>query len=179
MSHTKSSCFNKGIPEADLYSQEVILHLKQNGIDFAVGVPCGVQRDLIHLLQIDTDIIHVACTRESEAVGIAVGAFLSGRQPIVYMQNSGLFAASNDIASLAMLYNIPLLFSVTWRGAPGEDAPQHFITGNAMHSLLTSFNINFLEITKNNIASTIHTATQTLRNTRRPFALLFRRGWNK
>lgn len=47
------------------------------------------------------------------------------------MQNSGLMNSLNDLSSLLITYKIPILFIVSWRGAPGEDAPQHLINGIA------------------------------------------------
>jgi len=66
------------------------------GVDFASGVPCGVLRHIIRNLVDDAGILHVAANRESEAIGLAAGAYLAGKTPVVYMQNSGLFSASND-----------------------------------------------------------------------------------
>lgn len=174
-----STTFNLGFPTQDKFSQSFFSFLKQKGIDFAVGIPCGVQRDVIHLFYTDPSITNVHCTHEGEAVGIAVGAYLAGKHPVVYMQNSGLFSASNDIASLAVLYQIPLLLTVTWRGVLGEDAPQHKVTGKATINLLQSLEVGCIEIKKDKVAQTVEFAFQTMYTTRRPFAILFQRGWNK
>ena len=84
------------------------------GVDFASGVPCGVLRHIIKNFIDDAEILHVSANRESEAVGLAAGAYLAGKIPVVYMQNSGLFAASNDIASLLIPYEIPIFFTVSY-----------------------------------------------------------------
>ena len=78
------------------------------GVNFASGVPCGVLKYIIKNLDGDARILHVPANRESEAIGLAVGAYLAGKTPVIYMQNSGLFAASNDIASLLVPYEIPI-----------------------------------------------------------------------
>lgn len=115
--------------------------MKEYGINFASGVPCGVIRHVIHGIECDKDIMHITANRESEAIGIAAGAYFAGKRPVLYMQNSGLFAASNDIASLAIPYQIPIFMVITFRGAPGENAVQHFVTGAATITLLESFGI--------------------------------------
>ena len=153
--------------------------LRKHGVNFATGVPCGVLRHIINNLINDKSIIHVLSNRESEAVGIAAGAYLSGKCPVVYMQNSGLFAASNDIASLLIPYKIPILFVVTYRGCEGEDAVQHLITGKATEKLLKSFDIDFFVYQKQDIDDLIDEIFGRMKETSLPSFLLLKRGWNK
>src|SRR3989344_1590993 len=109
------------------------------GVNFVSGVPCGVLRHIIRNFDNDAVVLHVPANRESEAVGLAAGAYFGGKTPVVYMQNSGLFSASNDIASLLVPYEIPIFFVVSYRGCEGEDAVQHLTTGRANESLLQLF----------------------------------------
>lgn len=153
--------------------------LKRYGVNFATGVPCGVLRHVINNLINDKSIIHVVSNRESEAVGIAAGAYLSGKCPVVYMQNSGLFAASNDIASLLVPYKIPILFVVTYRGCEGEDAVQHLVTGKATEKLLTSFDVDFFVYEKQDINDLVDMIFNRMNETSLPNFLLLKRGWNK
>ena len=101
------------------------------GVSFSTGIPCGILRRVIDVCINDSRIVHVGVNRESEAIGVAVGAYLARHKPLLYMQNSGLFAASNDISSLVIPYGIPLLMIVTLRGCGNEDAPQHLANGEA------------------------------------------------
>lgn len=153
--------------------------LKQHDINFATGVPCGVLRHIINNLLNDEDIFHVLANRESEAVGIAAGAYLSGKYPVVYMQNSGLFSSSNDIASLLIPYKIPILFIVTYRGCEGEDAVQHFVTGKTTEKLLKSFGVDFFVYKKQDINELIDKIFSRMAQTNLPSFLLLKRGWNK
>jgi len=65
------------------------------------GVPCSKIKDKIE----DVDI---NCTSEEQAMGIAVGCILAGKEPTVYMQNSGLARCVDIITSLYEPYEIPL-----------------------------------------------------------------------
>ncbi len=152
--------------------------LRQKGVNFATGIPCGVLREIIGNLINDSNILHIVANRESEAVGIAAGAYFSGKMPIVYMQNSGLFASSNDIASLLMPYRIPILFVVTYRGCEGEDAVQHFVTGGATEKLLTSFDLSYLVYEKQDLNVLVNQIFSRMQETSLPFVLLLKRGWN-
>src|SRR5476649_1449283 len=74
---------------------------------------------------------------EGEAVAIASGAWLAGRQTVVMCQNSGLGNAVNPLTSLNAPFRIPTLLIVTWRGEPGlKDEPQHDVMGEITDSLL-------------------------------------------
>src|SRR3989338_3704067 len=113
--------------------------------DFVTGLPCGELRQFIRSSSEDGDVLHVPATNERESVCIAAGAWLGGKKPILYMQNSGLFEASNDIGSLILPSKIPIAFIISWRGAPGETATQHLITGGATKTLLSSFGIKYTD----------------------------------
>lgn len=153
--------------------------LREYGIDFATGVPCGAQKHIIQNLMMDSNIFHVPATKEAEAIGIAAGAYLAGRNPLVYMQNSGLFDSSNDIASLLLLYRIPVFLLVTWRGCPGESAPQHFVTGKATKNLLESIGVPYGNLEKDNIDKVVSSLFENMQKERIPVALLIQRGWYK
>lgn len=80
-------------------------------------------------------------TREDAALGVAAGAYLGGKLPAVLMQNSGLGVSLNALASLNILYGMPCLLIVTWRGYEGKDAPEHLIMGDVMPRLLDLFDV--------------------------------------
>lgn len=158
-----------------------LLHqaLRRNGINFATGVPCGVLKQVIQNLIGDPAIVHLPANRESEAVGIAVGAYLAGRKPIVYMQNSGFFAASNDIASLMIPYQIPTLFIVSYRGCAGEDAVQHQATGKATERLITALELCYTVYENHDFNVLVDDLFKKAEAIQKPVALLLKRGWQK
>jgi len=168
--------FNILKEKSNKYADRFCKSLKRYGIDFATGVPCGVQRLVIYNLSHDPDVYHLSATRESEAIGIAAGAYLAGKKPVVYMQNSGLFDCSNDISSLLIQYRIPVLLSVSWRGCPGEDAPQHFVTGKATMPLLDSIGVPHQVVEKENIEEVVSNAFKSMEEKQIPATILIKRG---
>ena len=112
--------------------------------DFVAGLPCGELKHFIAESNKDSSIEHIQATNERESIGLAHGAWLAGKTPSLYMQNSGLFEASNDLGSLLLPCKVPVLFVVSWRGAPGETATQHLYTGNATPKLLEAFGIPYV-----------------------------------
>lgn len=132
------------LKEIDLSGKELLQALKNVfEIEFASGLPCGELREFIKTSASDPEIIHIQAGNERESVGIASGAWLGGKVPILYMQNSGLFEASNDLGSLMVASEIPAIFVVSWRGAPGETATQHLATGSATIPLIEAFGLAY------------------------------------
>ena len=78
---------------------------------------------LIHMAEEDPAMTLVRLAKEEEGVGISAGAHLAGVNSAMLMQNHGLLAAVNPIVSLALLYKIPLLMLISYRGHMGERDP--------------------------------------------------------
>lgn len=116
--------------------EELLARLKDRGFDFFSGVPCSLTAALHAALERASDTLYVEAVREDEAVAHAAGAFLSGRKPVVLMQNSGLGNSLNAILSLSQIYGQPFLLIITWRGFEGRDAPEHLYMGEAMTPIL-------------------------------------------
>ena len=83
--------------------------LGRHGFDFFTGVPCSLIEDLIAVLERGARAPYVAAVREDAAVGVAAGAWFGGRRPVVLMQNSGLGTSLNALASLSLMYGLPVL----------------------------------------------------------------------
>src|SRR5258708_30817512 len=94
---------------------------------------------LVHLIRMaddDPDTILVRIAKEEEAVGISAGAHLAGGNSALLMQNHGFLAAINPIVSLALLYKIPLVMLISYRGHMGEKDPWQTQCGMATEPIL-------------------------------------------
>lgn len=115
------------------------------GFDTIFSVPCSSIAGLLEDIRLDQRFCHIAATSEAEAVGLAAGAYLAGRNPIVIMQNSGFCDALNPLASLLDPFEIPLPFIVTGRGAFGVgDELQHRLIGRNFSKVAEAFELPFL-----------------------------------
>lgn len=150
--------------------------LKKHRFDFFTGVPCTILKSLIDLLQKDRNIIYVSATREEEAIGIATGAYLCGRKPAVLMQNTGLGGSIGALASLVVLYKVPLLFLVSWRGYEGKDAPEHRIIGESVTELLEAVKIPTLILNEDNHEEVICRAAEIIGAQEISVAIMIRAG---
>jgi len=157
-------------------SQRFLDLLEANGYDFFTGVPCSLFDGVTRVLDAEPKYGYVSAVREDSAIGIAAGAFLGGRQPVVLMQNSGLGVSTNAIVSLNQIYDIPALLVVSWRGRFGKDAPEHIIMGDVMEGFLGLLRIPYAVFDPETLERDIARLTVCMRDTQKPVALVVPRG---
>jgi phosphonopyruvate decarboxylase len=150
--------------------------LKAHGFNFAAGVPCSILKDIITHLMTHSEISYVPATREDEAMGIATGAYLAGKKPVVLMQNSGLGNAVNPLTSLGLLYKISVLLVISWRGYQGKDAPEHLIMGRVITKLLEDLGVPFQIMSKEDPQAAVITSVKSMEEQKIPVAILLRDG---
>jgi len=120
--------------------------LKRNGFGPFIGVPCSILKAFLRILEESKE--SIIATDEGEAMGIASGFYLTGRKPVVFMQNSGLCNALNPLVSLNLIYKIPILLIITLRGELNtKDAPQHKVMGQKTKDFLNILNIEYAYLT--------------------------------
>jgi sulfopyruvate decarboxylase subunit alpha len=99
---------------------------------------------LVHLIRMaeeDPEMTLVRLAKEEEGIGISAGAHLAGVNSALLMQNHGFLAAINGIVSLALLYKIPLLMLISYRGHLGEKDPWQTMGGLTTEPILRALNI--------------------------------------
>ena len=119
---------------------------------------------------------YIPAVKEDSAVGLACGAYLAGRRPVVIMQNSGLGYSLNAFTSLAMIYEFPILILISWRGYQGKDAPQHLIIGGHLLSVLDAVGIPHLILEAETWREAFESAQSLLVQTQKPVAVIVRKG---
>lgn len=144
------------------------------GVDFFTGVPCSLVAPVI--AELERRGIYHGETREDAALGVAAGAYMGGRLPAVVMQNSGLGVSLNALGSLHILYEMPVLLLVTWRGFEGRDAPEHLTMGDVLPGLLDLFGVPWRAPGPDGIEAAVAWAGEGLRATRKPVALVVKPG---
>lgn len=104
-----------------------------------LSTPCGILAKLQDAVAERTGLMTVA--REDNAVGIAAGADLAGRWPVVMMQNSGLAQSVNAIASLVTPYRLAMLFVVSLRGTDPDTTQENIVMGQLTVPLLDGLGV--------------------------------------
>ena len=101
-------------------SQKIISNLKKGGANFFLSVPCKLLANMINILEVDTNVYYSSIPREEEGMGVCAGAYLGNKLPCIMMQNTGIGNSVNSIVSLLQLYQMPVIFLISYRGTPGE-----------------------------------------------------------
>lgn len=134
---------------------------------------------LVHLIRMaeeDPAMKLVRLAKEEEGVGISAGAHLAGINSAMLMQNHGFLASINGIVSLALLYKIPLMLLITYRGHWGEKDPWQTQGGLATESLLRALNIPIWHLnTTTDITKRIKDAHTLAHASLHPVAILLHR----
>ena len=146
--------------------------LERHRFDFFTGVPCSLVEDLMAVLEQGSRAPYVAAVREDVAVGMAAGAWFAGRRPCVLMQNSGLGTSLNALASLSLMYGLPALLVVTWRGHEGKDAPEHILTGAITPNLLDLLGIPHRVLSAGTVAADVAWAAREMDARMQPVAIV-------
>ncbi len=148
--------------------------LQEAGFDFFTGVPDSMLGGIIATL-IERR-VYVPAAREDEAAGMAAGAFMGGKTPVILMQNSGLGTSLNTLISLNLLYLQPCLLLISWRGQGGKDAPEHLVMGQVMRELLDLVRIPHRTLGVETLREDVGWAAQVFMTRRIPAALLVTKG---
>lgn len=152
---------------------------QKRGFDFYTGVPCSFLTPLINGTISSRETTYVGAASEGEAVAIASGAWLAGRQTVVMCQNSGLGNAVNPLTSLNAPFRIPTLLVVTWRGQPGlKDEPQHEVMGQITAALLDVIRVEHADFPSepDAVDGALARAHAVCTKESRPFALIMKKG---
>ena len=129
-----------------MYSaSEFIDELICNGYGPFLCVPCSNFKELTRYLLSKYPEQYMVVNNEGEALSIASGIALNNKSPVVMCQNSGLCNLLDPLTSLNMVYNIPILFIISWRGKFDlNDEEQHKIMGEITEPILDLLNIKYL-----------------------------------
>jgi phosphonopyruvate decarboxylase len=149
------------------------------GFDFYTGVPCSFLTPLINGVLSRPALTYIGAASEGEAVAIAAGAWLAGRNTVVMCQNSGLGNAVNPLTSLNAPFRIPTLLITTWRGQPGiGDEPQHQVMGQITHKLLSVIDVEYEAFPKTaqELPAALRHASVRMAERELPFAFVMEQG---
>ncbi len=171
------SKIGKGLNVSSLTSKSFIERLIQEDYKFFTGVPCSLLSGLIYELEDQKwEASYVPSVREDAAVGLCVGAYLAGTMPVLLMQNSGLGYCLNAFTSLNLIYKIPALVIMSWRGKAGKDAPEHIIMGDIDQELLKTAGMEYSILSAENCEEVLKKAKQKIYVEKLPYTLIVEKG---
>lgn len=157
-------------------SKAIYAALKSSGIRLVSALPETWLVHLIRMAEEDSEMILVRLAKEEEGVGISAGAHFAGIRSAMLMQNHGFLASINGIVSFALLYRIPLLMLISYRGSFGERDPWQTQGGNVTEPLLRALGIPYFCLqTVESVQQRIRQAQDLCASSLQPVALLLTR----
>jgi len=153
-------------------SKQIISNLKAGGANFFLSVPCKLLANMITILEKDKDIYYSAIPREEEGMGICAGAYLGNKLPCIMMQNTGIGNSVNAIVSLLQLYQMPVVFLISYRGTPGEPVGAQGGMARVTEEILNTLKIPMLHCNTEDDLDKISTFTNHAKVIESPVAVL-------
>ncbi len=152
--------------------------LKARKLTFFSGVPDSTFQGAYNAMVADPDIRYVPAVREDVALGVASAAYFHGGLGGVMMQNSGVGNIVNPLTSFNLLYHVPALLVVGWRGYGGRpnDAPEHWIMGEKTADIFELLQVPFEVLEPGDLESALDRLLSSIKELSVPGALLVRPG---
>lgn len=152
--------------------------LKGRGLNFFAGVPDSTFQNAYNVMVNDPEIRYVPAVREDVALGVASAAYFAGRLGGVVMQNSGVGNIVNPLTSFSLMYKIPVLLIVGWRGygGPPNDAPEHWIMGVKTPEIFDLLEVPYEILEPDGLEPALDRLLATMEQRSVPGALLVRAG---
>jgi len=138
-------------------------------------VPCSVFKPFTSWMS-NNNVEIIFPPNEAHAMGFAVGSYsVTGQPAVIFLQNSGLNNIANCQTSLNLLYKIPVLLTVSWRGE-GSEAPEHNIMGASLEKFFEVLQIPFKVLT-DDWQEEVTEMVEVMKTEKRPAAVVVRKGF--
>ena len=160
----------------DELAKRLVQGLKSAGINFVTYLPETRLSQIVPLIRDDPEVELVAVSSEQEAVTIAVGATLGGKQAAVYMENTGIYVSSYSLLVTGKQLGVPVLLVVGFLGGvPDQRNSFLYATiGNHTIPVLQALGIEYKVLEDGEkLEIKISDAVRAANALRAPYALLF------
>ncbi len=128
-----------------MVDKTVVDIIESGGVDIILSVPCIILSGIITEIE-KRAFKYISVCREEEGVGIAAGAALAGKKPMLLMQNSGLGNSINALMSLTRIYKLPLFILMSYRGGQGEKIAAQKPMGEKSPLLLNALDMDCFNV---------------------------------
>jgi sulfopyruvate decarboxylase TPP-binding subunit len=153
-----------------LHARTVLEQLQHLGITHIVWLPDTETGAMQAALAVFPFTVVPVC-REGEAVAVALGLWIGGKNPVVSIQNTGFFEQGDSLRGLALDLHLPLLLMIGYRGwrhgAPTEDSAAIYL-----EPLLRAWGVPHFLLERDEDVGVIEQAYRLAHTERRPVAVL-------
>lgn len=132
------------------WAETLVQAYKDSGVDFITYVPDNSLAIPLRIMEADPFFKLVPVSREEEGIGVASGAYVTGRKAGIFMQSSGLGNCINALGSLNIACRIPVPMLINLRGDVGETSMAQFPMGRAAMPILDVLGLKYFTLTEEN-----------------------------
>jgi sulfopyruvate decarboxylase TPP-binding subunit len=160
----------------DKLAQRLVRGLKDAGINFVTYLPETRLSQIVPLIRDDPEMELIAAASEQEAVTIAAGATLGGKQAAVYMENTGIYVSSYSLLTVGKQLGVPMLLVIGYLGGVPDQRNSFLYATIGKHTVpvLEGLGIDYLVVEDGDkLEVKINDAVRAANALRGPFALLF------
>jgi sulfopyruvate decarboxylase TPP-binding subunit len=160
----------------DDLAKRLVKSLKDAGINFVTYLPETRLSQIVPLIRDDPDIELIAVSSEQEAVTIAAGATLGGKQAAVYMENTGIYVSSYSLLTVGKQLGVPVLLIVGYLGGIPDQRNSFLYATIGKHTIpvLQGMGLDYMLLEDGlNLEGKIQDAVRGANALRAPYALLF------
>jgi sulfopyruvate decarboxylase TPP-binding subunit len=160
----------------DRLAKRLVQSLKDAGINFVTYLPETRLSQIVPLIQYDPELELIPAASEQEAVTIAAGATLGGKQAAVYMENTGIYVSSYSLLAVGKQLGVPILLVVGYLGGVPDQRNSFLYATIGSHTIpvLQGLGIEYMVLEDGDkLEAKIKDAVRAANALRGPFALLF------
>jgi sulfopyruvate decarboxylase TPP-binding subunit len=160
----------------DELARKLVQGLKDAGINFVTYLPETRLSQIIPLIRDDPQMELIGAASEQEAVTIAAGATLGGKQAAVYMENTGIYVSSYSLLTVGKQLGVPILLVIGYLGGVPDQRNSFLYATIGKHTIpvLDGLGIEYLLLNDGDeLEIKIGDAVRAANAQRAPFALLF------
>lgn len=160
----------------DELAKRLVQGLKDAGINFVTYLPETRLSQIVPLIRDDPSMELVPVSSEQEAVTIAAGATLGGKQAAVYMESTGIYVSSYSLLAVGKQLGVPLLLIVGFLGGLADQRNSFLYATIGSHAIpvLQGLGIEHLLLEDGEkLEVKIKDAVRGMNALRAPLALLF------
>jgi len=160
----------------DELAKRLVQGLKDAGIDFVTYLPETRLSQIVPLIRDDPTMTLIAAANEQEAVTIAAGATLGGKQAAVYMENTGIYVSCYSLLTVGKQLGVPLLLIIGYLGGVPDQRNSFLYATIGKHTIpvLEGLGIEHQIVEDGaNLEGRIKDAVRGANALRAPYALLF------
>ena len=157
--------------ESVLHPQSLVAELKKNDVSHVVWLPDSETNFLYNMMMEEPTIDLIPVCREGETMAVAAGLWVGGANPVVLIQNTGVFEAGDSIRGLCLDLNQPLVMLVGYRGWTRRGLTPDS-AGRFIEHILHAWGINYYLVETDDDAERISIAFDESQRLNRPVAVL-------